>query len=151
MNDLKEFSPVLCGTFPIQVDIEGSDLDVIMHVKDEHAFECKVKNLYGEMQQFVIKKTIIRETGSTKVNFLFEGFEFELFGQPQEVEQQHAYLHLITEHEILKRNPYLRERVIGLKQMGYKTEPAFCKVLGLEVEDPYLELLHYGRAKGYIE
>ncbi len=50
---------------------------------------------------------------------------------------------MIKEYEILeKEGEEFRKQIINLKEKGWKTEPAFAKLLGLK-EDPYLELLNY--------
>ncbi|GAA2327881.1 hypothetical protein GCM10009853_101140 [Glycomyces scopariae] len=35
---LKDYSPILAGTIPIEIDIEASDLDIICEVKNESDF-----------------------------------------------------------------------------------------------------------------
>ncbi|WP_050613911.1 DUF4269 domain-containing protein [Bacillus testis] len=149
MESLAEYNPVLCGTIPIGIDIAGSDLDLIMEVSDFERFMEKVEMLYGNKENFKIKRLLIREVPVVKVNFIFEGFEFELFGQPQPVKEQYAYLHMMIVNAVMKRFPNMRNDVIYLKKQGYKTEPAFCKVLGLK-GDSYESLLAYGRYMGII-
>jgi hypothetical protein len=36
---------------------------------------------------------------------------------------------MIVENAIMERCSSIREKVINLKKQGFKTEPAFCKVL----------------------
>ncbi|WP_127499241.1 DUF4269 domain-containing protein [Paenibacillus glycanilyticus] len=145
MRDLAAYTPVLCGTIPIAIDVEGSDLDIAMEVYDVESFRERVALLYGQHEDFRWKEKRIRDLPVYKANFRYEGFEFELFGQPVPVTKQHAYLHMVVEAELLKRNPDLRARVIRLKSQGIKTEPAFAQLLGLE-GDPYEALLELGRA-----
>ncbi len=149
MNDLSDYTPVLCGTIPIEVDIECSDLDIIMEVNNFKKFETRINALYNGKKDFLLKSTIIRNIPIIKANFIFEGFEFELFGQAQPVQQQYAYLHMIIEQTLLKQFPTLKEEVIRLKQQGFKTEPAFCNILGLK-GDPYERLIEFGKEKGII-
>ena len=48
-----------------------------------------------------------------------------------------------AERVILKEmDPEFRSRIIDLKNEGFKTEPAFAKLLGLE-GDPYLSIIQY--------
>lgn len=149
MQNLSVYNPILCGTFPIGIDIVGSDLDIIMNVVDFSSFERKVTNLFEKQKKFYIKKTSIRNVPVIKANFIFEEFEFELFGQAQPVKEQYAYLHMIIENSILKHYPNLLDEVIKLKEQGFKTEPAFCKIFELE-GDPYVALLEYGKQKEII-
>lgn len=149
MDNLSEYNPTLCGTFPLGIDIVGSDLDIIMDVIDFLPYEKRVETLYGDKENFNIKKLLIREVSVVKANFIFDGFEFELFAQPQSVKEQYAYLHMIIENSLMKQFPNIRAEVIQLKKEGFKTEPAFCEVLGLE-GDPYESLLNYDRRMGII-
>ncbi|SDZ84142.1 protein of unknown function [Thalassobacillus cyri] len=80
---------------------------------------------------------------------MFRNFELELFGQDQPIHCQNAYLHMIIEYELLKNNSTLKDKVIGLKKQGYKTEPAFCELLDIS-GDPYEGLIQYGIKEGII-
>jgi|SRR5690625_1407844 len=150
MNNLKEFTPILCGTIPLGIDVNSSDLDIIMKIDNFPRFEEKIRKLYGKYDNFQIKHTNIRGRRVVKANFFYQGFEFELFGQPQPVLEQYAYSHMIIEQSLLEKIPNLKEKVINLKKNGYKTEPAFCKVLGIS-GDPYDNLIIYGKNNGIIK
>ncbi len=128
MEDLALYSPVLCGTIPIRIDTLQSDLDIVMEVHNFDVFEQEMRSLYGSYEGFRIKKKKIKNTESIKVNFEFEGFEFELFAQPKPVRNQNAYRHII----------------LRLKENGLKTEPAFAQVLNIN-GDPYEALILLGQ------
>ncbi|WP_026909172.1 DUF4269 domain-containing protein [Paucisalibacillus globulus] len=145
MEDLRAYNPVLCGTIPLAIDVDDSDLDIIMEVYDYSKFNRVVEWLYSDTKGFRVKETEIRGERVLKVNFLYAGFEFELFGQAVPVEKQHAFVHMQIEYEILKQNPDIIENIIQLKQQGVKTEPAFCQVLGIEGKDPYEDLIRFGK------
>jgi hypothetical protein len=148
-NELNTYDPVLCGTLPIGIDVEGSDLDIIMEVQEFDLFSGLLQTLYGNTDNFKIKRTTIRGKEVVKANFIFNNFEFELFGQTQPVHMQNAYIHMIIEHKLMQKIPHLKEKVINLKKQGYKTEPAFCKVLGI-TGDPYIGLIKLGVEEGII-
>lgn len=144
MEDLALYSPVLCGTIPIRIDILHSDLDIVMEVHNYDFFEQEIRSLYGSYEGFEMKKKNFKNILTIKVNFKFEGFEFELFAQPQPVRNQNAYKHMIVEHMLLMQHPHIREEVIELKEQGVKTEPAFAQVLKID-GDPYEELILLGQ------
>lgn len=150
LDDLKDYNPVLCGTIPIDIDIKGSDLDIIMEVRKLDSFANELQTLYADKENFSLKRKTIRGKEVVKANFTFHDFEFELFGQAQPVHKQFAYLHMMIEYELLQRDPNLRDRVISLKKQGYKTEPAFCKLLNIS-GDPYEGLLLYGVEEGIVQ
>ncbi|MDF9557632.1 DUF4269 domain-containing protein [Bacillus tropicus] len=144
MEDLALYSPVLCGTIPIRIDTLQSDLDIVMEVHNFDVFEQAMRSLYGSYEGFKIKKKKIKNIESIKMNFKFEGFDFELFAQPKPVRNQNAYRHMIVEHMLLMQHPHIREEIIRLKENGLKTELAFAQVLNID-GDPYDELILLGQ------
>lgn len=147
---MAEYNPVLCGTLPIGIEVDGSDLDIVMEVHDFEQFKNKSITLYEHLEGFICKQKMIRSSSVIKVNFTFGGFEFELFGQPVPVQQQNAYRHMIVEHHLLTIYPNIKDEIILLKKQGLKTEPAFAHILGLKGDDPYDDLLVLGKSMGII-
>lgn len=143
MSDLVNYRPILCGTIPIQINIDSSDLDIILEGYDLEEIEERLLQLYNHHREFVLKRIQIRNQPVVKANFIYENFAFEVFAQEKPTVQQNAYLHMVTEYHILQQQPALKQEIIRLKESGMKTEPAFCHVLGLE-GDPYEALLEYG-------
>ncbi|SFJ69516.1 protein of unknown function [Halobacillus dabanensis] len=143
LEDFNSYQPVICGTIPIGLDVKDSDIDIIMEVYDCLSFERRLLAYFGDLDGFSMKKKSIRNRPVVKANFHFQGFQFELFGQPQPVGQQNAYVHMLIEEELMRRNPRLREEVLQLRKRGFKTEQAFCELLGIE-GDPYRGLTLYG-------
>ncbi len=138
---LKEFSPVLTGTIPIDIDIDGSDLDIVCFCKDLKLFQEKVTKYYQNFNGFVLQQKLIRNHNTIVVRFYHNDFLIELFGQNRPIEEQEAYRHMLIEHKVLiEKGECFRQQVIELKKLGYKTEPAFAKLLGLK-GNPYDELL----------
>src|SRR4051794_41092733 len=75
IDNLSEYNPTLCGTFPLGIDIVGSDLDIIMDVVDFLPYEKRVETFYGDKENFHIKRLLIREVSVVKANFIYGGFE----------------------------------------------------------------------------
>lgn len=148
-HDFSSYTPLLCGTIPIAIDIESSDLDIIMEVHDFECFKHEVRSHYGKLDEFALNKLTMNGTTTVLCNFKFEGMDFELFAQPIPVDQQNAYRHMIIEHHLLLTHPQIRQEIINLKKQGLKTEPAFAQVLGL-LGDPYEALLILGKKLGLI-
>ncbi|MCA0970221.1 DUF4269 domain-containing protein [Halobacillus litoralis] len=145
LYDLSCYQPVLCGTIPIGFDLEGSDLDIVLHVEDFALYEERLLKLYQNKEKFQIK----RKPAALKANFFFGGFEFELYAQNQPSLLQNAYLHMIIEHKLLQEDASLKERIVYLKRTGLTTEEAFCEQLGIK-GDPYTGLIRYGKARHFI-
>ncbi|MFC4101290.1 DUF4269 domain-containing protein [Paenibacillus xanthanilyticus] len=150
MERLAEYGPVLCGTIPIGIDVEGSDLDVILDVRDSERFLAIVCEQYGHLPAFETSRLEVRGVPTVTANFRYDGFAFELFGQPLPAKAQNAYRHMVIEHRLLAARPGLREMIVQLKRQGVKTEPAFARVLGL-AGDPYEALLRYGEEAGLTD
>lgn len=140
---LSGFSPILAGTVPIEIDIEGSDLDIICEVKDQVEFSKSVSQIFSEFDlNLKIEKIVINEAEATVCNFELDGFPIEIFGQNKPTTRQNAYLHMIAEHKILlEKGEDFKQKIIELKREGIKTEPAFGMLLNLE--KPYEDLLKF--------
>jgi len=144
---LKKYNPVLAGTLPLDIFIQGSDLDILCFAPDLSMFEKDLQHFSAE-KDFRVSKKQVNDALSLVCNFKFHGFEFEIFGQPIPTLDQHAYRHLLIEHAILEREGNVfRDAIIDLKESGVKTEPAFAKLLSLP-GDPYDALLKYPLASG---
>lgn len=143
MEKLGKFQPLLAGTIPLNIDIAGSDLDIICCLKNEEDFISNLQNQFGEMDQFKWHKTSVRNELSIVCNFMIEDFPVEIFGQAIESNKQMAYRHLLIENQLLKeKGEHFRKEIIRLKETGLKTEPAFAALLNLQ-SDPYIELLKF--------
>lgn len=140
---LKTYHPILAGTFPIGINIDGSDLDIILETRDLEALKKLLISEFQDQEQFSINLIKINEVESLICKFQLEEFPVELFAQDQPTYLQNAYLHMIKEFDILEKEDHeFRRKIIELKEQGLKTEPAFAKLLGSS-GDPYVELLKY--------
>lgn len=143
IEKLSGYTPTLAGTIPINIDIAGSDLDILCYYKDADTFAATLKSGFANYKTFRVVQTIINGTETILANFYCHGFEIEIFGQPIPVIEQAGYRHMVIEHYILiKYGEAFRQKVVALKEAGYKTEPAFGKLLDLK-GDPYKALLNY--------
>jgi hypothetical protein len=140
-NVLRDYTPILAGTIPLDIDIEQSDLDVICEAHDLAAFECAIQDAYGAREDFRIERSTVKDVPSLFASFAFDGFPIEIFGQPRPVFEQNAYRHMVIEARLLTIGGEDARREIGqLKRAGFKTEPAFARYFKLE-GDPYEALL----------
>ena len=141
MEILKEFQPTLVGTIPLEIDLPESDLDIICFCRNQEVFTKKLISFYGDEPGFAIYSKEFQNLPSTIATFSIPEFTIEIFAQNRPISQQTAYIHLIHEFQILKnKGADFKNAIKKLKGQGYKTEPAFAKLLGLK-GDPYLELL----------
>ncbi|MNO76158.1 hypothetical protein D3C76_672270 [compost metagenome] len=113
MHLLADYNPILVGTIPLGIQVEGSDLDIICEVHNPAAFKAQVVRYFGAMEGFVSESRVVQGIPRTKINFMAKGWPIELFGQPRRTELQNGYLHMIVEVEILAQmDDHFRERII---------------------------------------
>lgn len=140
-DKLKKFTPVLTGTIPIGIDIEGSDLDIICCCENLEEFKNGIALHFNHHDGFNIHQKEIRNLKTVIARFNYQGYHIEIFGQNRTVKKQEAYRHMLIEWKILQeKGDEFKQQIIELKKKGFKTEPAFAKLLGLK-GDPYSELL----------
>jgi hypothetical protein len=140
---LAEFGPVLAGTIPLNIDILGSDLDVLCEVPPaaEQRFSALLRAHYGHLPGFRLSQHLLGDQPSIIGNFAFEGAEIEVFAQAIPAVQQHGFRHLLVEQAVLEAGGETwRQAVQRLKEQGLKTEPAFAALLHLP-GNPYEALL----------
>ncbi|GAB4039375.1 DUF4269 domain-containing protein [Spirosoma jeollabukense] len=140
---LDAFSPILVGTLPINIDIETSDLDIICYWTDRQTFTALVREKFSSEKGFRIRESLTPDREIVVANFNLEGFAIEIYGQNIPTRQQMGYRHMLIEYKLLsERGEAFRQEIIVLKRKGYKTEPAFGLLLGLQ-GNPYVALLAY--------
>ncbi|MGI4866527.1 MAG: DUF4269 domain-containing protein [Janthinobacterium lividum] len=140
---LHEFGPVLAGTVPLGIDTEASDLDVLCEVPAaaQPQFAELLRAHFGARPGFRLVQCSIGGHATTVAGFRYAAEVLEVFGQAQPIAQQHGWRHLLVEHAVLQAGGAAwRTAVQALKQQGFKTEPAFARLLGLP-GDPYAALL----------
>jgi hypothetical protein len=138
---LSAFDPMLAGTIPLDIDIPGSDLDIVCYATDVDAFAQHLHDAFVHCDTFVLQHTVVDGLPTVIGQCTSRGFPIEIFGQPRPVTEQHAVRHMVVEECLLRHGgPEVRRQIRHLKGQGLKTEPAFAVVFGLP-GDPYQTLL----------
>ena len=142
LRDLAPFGPTLVGTYPLGLQVDGSDLDISCTCDDLDSFERALRAVLAELAVAPIRiERLPLAPEAVVATFTWEGLEIEIFCQPLPVYEQAGFRHLVIEGRLLAiGGAALRDRVRELKRAGVKTEPAFARVLGL-AGDPYAALL----------
>lgn len=145
LSKLREFSPILVGTIPINIDTAGSDLDIICCCPDLQNFAEAVTKSFKHERKFSIAYSAHSGKDNVAASFFLDNFEVEVFGQSTPTKEQNAYRHMLIEHRILEqKGEDFRKQIVALKEQGVKTEPAFAQLLGVS-GDPYSGLLDFER------
>lgn len=141
MDILHAYHPILAGTVPLDIQVPGSDLDLICEVHDFETFRMEADTHFGHYPGYAVYEREVDGVPRIKVNFHCENWPIELFGQSVPTTQQNGYRHMMIEARLLSLyGESFKQAIIQLKQNGLKTEPAFARLLHLE-GDPYDELL----------
>ena len=138
---LSPFDPVLAGTIPLDIDIPGSDLDIVCEAADVDGFAQYLGEAFGSCMGFGLRRTDVHGLPTVIAQCTASGFPIEIFAQPLPVMAQAAVRHMVVEERLLRHGgPEVRRRIRQLKSQGLKTEPAFATVFALP-GDPYQTLL----------
>lgn len=147
---MERFSPIVCGSYPLDIALGGSDLDISCYAENLESYIYFALDNFKESENFYLKIKEIRSRPSVIVRFTHKEQMIEIFTQSIPVEQQHGYLHMVIEWHILQEmGRSFKEDLMALRREGIKTEPAFAHLLRLK-GDPYISLLEYGSLKHYI-
>ena len=96
LKKLSFYDPILVGTFPIDIDIPGSDLDIACEVSNYESFIQDLKKTFPDLK---IKQEAHYVTGQ----MIRDGFPVEIYGEAKPVRQQNAYLHMKIEEYYLEK------------------------------------------------
>lgn len=133
---LSEYDPIFVGTLPIDVDIEGSDIDIICEARDLDELANLLTETYSDQPGFTVEKKK-REGVYLVCRFSVMTFDIEIYAEDKPVKAQNAYRHMEAERKLLLiGGEGAREDIRRLKRNGLKTEPAFARFFRLE-GDPY--------------
>ena len=133
--------PLIAGTFPLNVEVDGSDVDILMQARNLEEIKSLLIKNFGDNKEFSLDTQVIDELETLICNFVFDDVPFEVFIQDREPVRQKAYLHFLIEERLLKLGGQsFKNKVDEERRKGSKTEPAFASALGIK-EDPYSRLL----------
>ena len=130
----------LAGTFPLDIQVPGSDLDILVAVEEPAALAQRLPGLYGHLPGYTQHIGQFADGPALVAGFMLENVPVEIFAQARPVERQMAWRHMLVEARLLATFPDSRAAIRSLKQAGMKTEPAFAALFGLQ-GDPYQALL----------
>lgn len=141
LKTLNDFSPLIAGTFPLNVYNENSDIDLLLEADSLYALKETLLDHYQELPGFEVFETKVDELPTLICRFSYNKVPFEIFAQNKNPVLQKAYRHFLVEEKLLKLGGELfRNKVMSLREKGLKTEEAFSKALSVN-EDPYQYIL----------
>lgn len=143
MEILAPFQPVLTGTFPLDLAVPTSDLDICCQSPALPLLTSTCQKAFYRYEGFSVREKVLSGIPSLLVRFYYREKMIEIFGQAVPVREQLAFRHMLAEHHFLQKwGEPLRQQVLSLKMAGIKTEPAFAQALELK-GNPYESLLRF--------
>ena len=101
----KACQPMVAGSFPLGLEVSGSDLDILLTSSDLKALHKLAETSFGPFQKYEAQFTEVAGLESLVIRFDFEGVSFELFAQATESLQQVAYRHFQIEERLVRFVP----------------------------------------------
>lgn len=144
MDNLAEQGARLAGTFPLDLVVPGSDLDILIHAPDPAALVSALTGPWASRPGFTWRMADVEAGPALVVAFTLSDLPIEIFAHPLPVVQQMGWRHMVVEDRLLRLDPGLGAEIRALKRAGMKTEPAFAQQLRLP-GDPYLAILDLER------
>lgn len=141
LDTLKEFDPLIAGTFPLGTYTNESDVDLILEMKSKAKLISALEENFSACPGFKITHLEVQSRETLLCNFDFKKIPYEIFAQDVPSIQQSAYRHFLIEERLLKLgSEKFFQRIQQYRSEGLKTEPAFAKALGITSE-PFEALL----------
>lgn len=141
-NEFVGFDPIVVGTFPINLDIDGSDIDILCHCPDFDSFEARVQSAFDLFDGFRLHHRPATEHvgAAIVVRFVLDDLPVEVFATGTPSQSQFGFRHMLVEARVIALlGESFASDIRQLKCEGIKTEPAFALMLNLG-GDPYIAL-----------
>lgn len=84
MGLLADYEPLLAGTIPLGIQVEGSDLDLICEVHDPVRFTAEVHGYFGQWTGYSAVTRVVGAITRTKINFMPEAGRLNCSGKPSQ-------------------------------------------------------------------
>lgn len=138
---LAPLDAVLAGTVPLDIQVPGSDLDILIAAPAEPAALIpRLDGMFGSLPDYHRRLADFIDGPALVAGFTLDGWPVEIFAQALPVERQMAWRHMLVEARILALFPAAKPAIRGLKAAGLKTEPAFATLFNLS-GNPYQAVL----------
>lgn len=142
----KDNEPFIAGTPPLAIDLPNSDLDFLVTFADPNEFKLMCQQGFALLPEFEITVGEINDMQYSLCRFTYRGIPVEIFCASLSTFRQSGFLHFNAEEKLLKYGPpSWQQEVLNLKEMGYKTEPAFARLLQNDEIDAYQLILDIQR------
>lgn len=142
---LKNYSPVLAGDIPLDVDIASSPILLFCYTENLEAFAQELVAGFGANEDLTVTHRIKGNFPAVHATFTNNNFAIEIVGQPLSVFQQPEVLLMLIEARLLAFAPAdAKDRIRALKSAGEETAEAFgsCFLLEGSAREELLKIAH---------
>ncbi len=137
---LEAFDPAHVGTIGNDIDIPGSDIDIICSAPEFSEVRNALAPKFTSIEGYTDYDSTVRGN-EVFVAKIPTSPPIEIYCERQPTTEQLGYRHYLLGCRVLKlAGPAGHTLLRSLKRKGIKTEPAFATILGL-TGDPYLSFL----------
>jgi hypothetical protein len=137
---LKPFDPAHVGTIANDLDLSGSDIDIICSADDLTTLSKVLNDSFSSYVGFISEIVTQRGVQALIVK-IPTSIPIEVYAENTLVNNQLGYRHYLIACRVLDIfGEATHEELRALKLSGLKTEPAIAEYLGLS-GDPYLSIL----------
>ena len=139
LTTLNRYHPLIVGAYPLGLYTENSNIEILLSGENLPDLISNVKKYCDKFDQFKIN--FGDNNSSVRINFIFSGFQFELYSEKSHSLQQQGCKHFQIGERLLKiGSPQFKKNVIQSRDQGLSVEASFKKALSLN-EDISLKLM----------
>ena len=132
---------MVIGTIPLDLAVDGSDLDIAFHTTDLNAAAVAFRSRWRHHPGFSLRHGQTQGAPSLTVRLSFQGLPVAVLASPLPLHTQHGARHFRIEADLLGLlGPTFHSRVRQLRDGGQETASAFACALSLH-GDPHEAIL----------
>ncbi len=136
LRALSRLGPVIAGTFPLDLNLPESDVDVLCRLQPASLFRAAAQSI-SRLPGYSLRASVRRGRRTAVCRVRPGRLPLEIFAQSGPLRSQRGYRHLEVEYRLLSLcGGSLREGILKLRRADARTEPPFAQLLRLR-GDPH--------------
>lgn len=143
---MKPYKPVWVGSYPLGIDAETSDINILLEPEQLRVFLVDVRKHYGHHDDFKLVWKAINKTPTIVARFQVKGFWVDMFAQCRPLNEQDAFVQMLMTARLLAIGG--DEACEGIRQNktnGQNTPDAIMAYFNIETDNAQQKLLDYAR------
>ena len=141
---LKAHDPMWVGSFPVGIDSDESDIDIVCNPSSLRPFLRQVRSLYGDCDNFRLTWKAIERVPTVIARFTCGEFDLEIYGQPKPTANQAAVMFMLVAARLLAiGGEPAKARIQELKANGHSSAEALAIYFQIDTPAPYPTLVQF--------